>query len=244
MKKSFKIVSTALISFIICLALFLSVVFLTLMPLESKEIAVTKPQQKVNYFIGNKKISTTILINIENCPTHFFVKLSSESQKVTIYCEPKNCISQTGTFLEGFRKDECQKHISFTAFQLDDVINFLGGVELETPYGLPSPANTNTLIAKDERTVVYGASLRAILCKEKEPSATQMNYYGYLLSEVCLKFLKNCDTNYYKFLKNNSETDISYADFYDNFKTLKESIKYADYLSSKGFWQKGVFYLE
>ncbi|MBQ4131208.1 MAG: hypothetical protein IJD71_02585 [Clostridia bacterium] len=235
---------TALISLLICLAIFLTVMFLTLSPYKTSEIAVTKQQQEIGYYTQSIAISASILIDIETCPTLFLAKLTTKNQKITVFCKPKKCMSQTDDNLDCFNKSEYQRYIRLTALQLDDITNYLGGIELETPYGLPSPANTNTLIAKDERTLVYGASLSALICKEKEPSVTKMAYCCYVLSEICLKFLKNCDTDYYKFLKNNSETDISYADFYDNFKALRDTIKYTDYICVKGKWRNGVFYFQ
>ena len=232
---------TALSSFVICLFLFLSVMFLSDFPIKHKEKTVAKNQPDIAYSAAQNNIDTNILIDIDACPVQFLAKISSKSKKVSVSCKPKATKKEQG--LAVFDKTDYQKQINLTLLEFESIVNFLGGVEVETPYGLPSPANAEIIITKNERLLAHGASLGALLCKEKEPSAEKMAYYSYILSEICLKFLKNCDTEYYKFLNDNSETDISYTEYYDSFKALNQSIKHTDFSAPNGYWKNGEFCL-
>ena len=240
----FKKTITALISFLISIFLFLSVLTLSFLPYNSKEQSVNNIKSDVPYSPSKSDLLVKILIDIENCPAEFLAKISLKNQKVSLSCRPKKCVSKNGESINGFNTDEYEKRIAFSELQFSDIINYLNGVELETPYGLPSPANDDITLTKNERVMVYGASLLALLTKEKSPTNERMGYYCYALSEVCLKFLKNCDLDHYKFLNNNSNTDISYTEFYDNFKYLKEGIKYTDYQAPNRYFKNGMFYLK
>lgn len=240
----FKKTITALISFLISFFLFLLVLTFSFLPYNSKEKSVNNIKSNIPYSPSKSDLSVSVLIDIENCPAEFLANIYLEKQKVSLSCRPKSYISTSGETQNGFDADEYEKRIELSKLQFSDIINYLNGVELETPYGLPSPANADITLTKNERVMVYGASLTALLTKEKTPANERMGYYCYALSEVCLKFLKNCDLDYYKFLKNNSKTDISYTEFYDNFKYLKEGIKYTDFSAPNGYFEKGVYYLK
>lgn len=214
------------------------------LPYDKLEKKVNKNQSDITYSPSKGDLAVSVLIDIENCPAEFLAKISLENQKVSLSCKPKKCVSKNGESINGFNTDEYEKRIVFSELQFSDITNYLNGVELETPYGLPSPANDDITITKNERVMVYGASLLALLTKEKSPTSERMGYYCYALSEICLKFLKNCDLDHYKFLNNNSNTDISYTEFYDNFKYLKVGIKYTDYQAPNGYFENGMFYLK
>lgn len=240
----FKKAITGFLSFLISILIFSLVFVFSFFHYDQAEKNVNKNQSDITYSPSKSDLSVSVLIDIENCPAEFLAEISLEKQKVSLSCRPKSYISTSGETQNSFDANEYEKRIELSKLQFSDIINYLNGVELETPYGLPSPANADITLTKNERVTVYGASLTALLTKEKTPANERMGYYCYALCEVCLKFLKNCDLDYYKFLKNNSKTDISYTEFYDNFKYLKEGIKYTEFSAPNGRFEKGVYYLK
>ena len=215
MKLFYNNITTGIISFIISFLLFFTIMIYPFFTQKAEEKAALKNQPSVAYTPPRSEKTTNVKINIENCPTDFLVKISPKSEKITVSCKSVS-------------KEKYSKQISFNTEGFKNVVNYLNGVEIETPYGLPSPANTDIIIAANERLFVYGASLAALLCNEASPTAERLTYCCYALGEVCLKFIKEGDTELYKFLNQNCETDISYTEYYDNYKALKETIKYAD----------------
>lgn len=212
-----KNVLTAITSFLICFLMFLAIIFYPLFIENSKEQTTLKNQASIAYSPLSDTEKLGIKITIEGCTINFLMTIMPKHKTIKIGClSNKNNSS---------KQKEYKHQINFSLKGFENTVNFLGGVEIETPYGLPSPAKTNAIIAKDEKLFVYGASLGVLLCDEADLSAERINYYCYALGEVCLKFLKNGNTTLYKHLKNNSQTDISYTDYYDNYKYLKATIK-------------------
>ena len=117
-------------------------------PSESNYNAVQKTQSFVPYFNTNTK-STYVKTSIENCAVDFLITISHKNKNVSVNC------------IEDFSAPENPyKSISFDLSGFENMVNSLGGIEIETPYGLPSPYKNKTIIAKDERLLVYGASQR------------------------------------------------------------------------------------
>ena len=229
MKKFFKPITSGLISFCVCFLIFGLIIIYPFFSHSSEEKTALKNQPSIVYKAPQNYKTISIKIDIEECPVAFLLKILPKNQNLSITCKSK---SANGN-IEVFKADEYSKQINFSLYGFENTVNFLGGVEIETPYGLPSPAKNDIIIAKDERLFVYGASLGALLCEEKIPTAERASYYCYVLGELCLKFLKEGSTQCYKFLNNNAETDISYTDYYDNYTSLKETIKYANITSSE-----------
>lgn len=215
MKLFYNNITPGIISFTICFLMFLAIMIHPFFTQKTEEKTVLKNQTSVAYTPPRSAKTTNVKISIENCPTDFSVKLLPKNEKISVSYKEAS-------------KEEYSKQINFNIEGFKNVVNYLNGVEIETPYGLPSPANTDIIIATDEKLFVYGASLAALFCNKAAPSAERLSYYCYALGELCLKFIKEGDTELYKFLNENCETNVSYTDYYDNYKYLKETIKYAD----------------
>ena len=215
MRKITSFFITSLITFLICFFIFLTAMLYFVIPKPTNEKTAQKAQSSVPYYnnSGATIQNAIILLKIENCPIKFFITLSPKASTLSVnYEEPINT-------------DKKYTHcITFERNGFENTVNFLGGVEIETPYGLPCPAKNKKIIAKDEKLLAFGASLGELLTTEPAPSNERKSYYCYVVKELCLKFFSNCTTESYKFLKKNCETDISYTEFYDNYKSL-ENIK-------------------
>jgi hypothetical protein len=177
-------------------------------PSESNYKAAQKAQSLVPYFNVNTKI-TYVKTSIENCAVDFLITISHKRKNVSV-----NCIEEFSA------PENSYKSITFNLSGFENMVNSLGGIEIETPYGLPSPYKNKTIIAKDEKLLVYGSSLGEILTK-KTITTEMAEYYCYILEELCIKFLNDCTPESYTLLNQNCETNISYTDFYDNYKSLK-----------------------
>ncbi|MBO5105817.1 MAG: hypothetical protein J6C29_02855 [Clostridia bacterium] len=217
-----------IISFLVCFTIFFSLMLFPFFKYEATEKAVLKNEQSIAYNRQQNKESINIKISIEDCPVAFLLRILPKNQKLSISCSYELLSDKSNEKTTKFNNFKYSKQITFSLSGFENTVNFLGGVEIETPYGLPSPSKNDIIIAKDERVFVYGASLGALLCKEPYPTQERMDYYCYALGEVCLKFLKEGSLEAYKFLNKNCSTDISYTNYYDNYKSLKESIKYTD----------------
>lgn len=215
MKRYFSPIITGFLSFSLCFLIFLAILFCQNFTPSSTELTAQKNQPSVPYsppFSLNAKIK----IRLENCPADFLLEILPKKGKIKVYTASKS------------KNEENFKKIEFTTKGFEKLINYLGGVVIETPYGLPAPAKNGKMLTKNEKLLVYGASLGTLLCEEKNPTPERLNYYCYVLGEICLKFFKEGNTELYKFLNKNSKTNISYTDYYDNYKSLKTAIKYAD----------------
>jgi len=215
MKKITNFIFTAFTSLIISLLLFFMVSLYLFIPNKSNHITAQKNETGIPYFYSDKIKSVTFLISIENCPVDFFIDASSEHESLKVTHTAKNIAAAK----------KYQKQIYFDIEGLENFVNYLGGIEIETPYGLPSPAKNKKIIAKNEKLLVYGVSLGEILTDESSPSDQRIAYYCYIIKELCFKFLSECTIDSYKFLKQNCKTDISYADFYDHYEAFKDIIK-------------------
>ena len=213
--------TTALISFLICFFIFSAIMLYPLFSEKSEEQTALKNEVSVAYSPLPETEKIGIKITVEGCPIAFLITIMPKNGSLKTVCI-------TNEDANANRKKEYSRKIAFTLKGFEDTVDFLGGVEIETPYGLPSPANTSLIIAKDERLFVYGASLGALLCQDAAPSKEKSAYFCYALGELCLKFIKEGDPELYKFLNQSSETDISYTDYYDNYKNLKETVKFTD----------------
>ena len=67
-------------------------------------------------------------------------------------------------------------------------------------------------------------------CFAKNPTPPKKEWIiiAMLWERCALNFLQEGSLEAYKFLNKNCSTDISYTNYYDNYKSLKESIKYTD----------------
>lgn len=222
MKLFNKNTATGIISFALSFIIFSFIMLYPFFTKRTEEKAVAKSQNSVAYSPTVEMKEACIKISIEKCPADFFVNILPQKGKIRVSAAANNPESKN------LNKEKYTKRISFSLRGFENTVNYLGGVEIETPYGLPSPANTDIIIAKDEKLYVYGASLAALLVETAAPTPERGLYYCYALGEVCLKFLKEGEPDLYKFLNRNSETDISYTDYYDNYEYLKLAVKYAD----------------
>lgn len=228
MKNLFKNIIIGTISFTICFFIFFIIMIYPNFTSNSAKEAALKNQPSVTYSPPDSVETISVKISIDGCPVDFLLKILPKNQKLNIECRPTFLINSKEKKAIGYEKSEYTKRISFSLLGFENMVNFLGGIEIETPYGLPSPAQNNEILAKDEKLFVYGASLSALFCEADNPTTERMSYYCYAFGEVSLKFLNNGNTELYKFLKKNCETDISYTDYYDNYKSLKTAIKYTD----------------
>lgn len=253
MKNISRLIITSFTSTAICLLTFSIIVLSIFLPEKSNDKTVQKIQSDITYTPNINTIDTTLLIVIEECPIIFLVRLLQKNYNLSVSCMPKFSVNNKKQKLKDcknkevvthFTTEECDKKIVFSIMNFEKIINYLSGVEIETPYGLPSPVKNNTTLAINERICAFGASIGALLTSEKQPSTEKMAYYCYIIGELSLKFLNNCDTKHYKFLNQNSKTDISYTEFYDNYKSLKSDIKYVNCIPPKGEWKNDWFYLK
>lgn len=253
MKIISRFIITSFTSASICLLVFSIIIFSIFLPEKSNNKTVQKVQSNIAYTPIDTTLNPSLLIVIEECPVLFLVKLLQKNHNLSVSCMPKFSVNDKNQKLKDYKnketlthftKEECNKKIVFNIINFEKIINYLNGLEIETPYGLPLPAKSNTTIDVNERVCAYGASVGALLTQEKQPSNEKMAYYCYIIGELSLKFLSTCDTESYKFLNQNSITDISYTEFYDNYKSLKNNIAYVNCTPPKGEWKDGWFYLE
>jgi len=252
MKNLQKFLITGFISLLICFSLFFSAMSPIVFSQQANTKTVQKTDSSVPYYPTLISKSCGILLRIDECPVIFLVKFLPEKKTLSIGCMPEKIINSEGKKLIAFENEsgisvlgyeKYNKTISFTLSGFENMINYLNGIEIETPYGLPAPAKNNTILARGEKMKVYGASLGIILTEAKQPSSERLAYYCYVIGELCLEFLKECTTESYKFLNQNSKTDISYTDFYDNYEGYKSSINNAVCDSPVGSWEDGWFYI-
>ena len=213
MGKTSNFIVTSLLSFFICSLMLLSVMLCLFLPDGSDNTpykTAQKTESTIPYSYSADTKNAEVLISLENCPVDFLVKLSPKAGNVSVKTAPNNSL-----------KDKSLKYITFNVSGFENMINYLGGIEIETPYGLPNPAKNKKIIAKDELLTVYGASLGEILNGEPQPSIERKSYYCYIVEKICIAFLTDCTPERYKFLKQNCETNISYTEFYDSYKSLK-----------------------
>lgn len=209
MKKTLKnFIIPCFFSLLISFSAFFITMNLVFMPNSRESEVVQKNEYDIPYFTDEAK-NIPLFINIEYCPIDFLINISVKQKNISV------------NYITDFNNEENIKSIRFTHSGLENVINFLGGIEIETPYGLPSPYNDQTTLAKDERLLAFGTSIRKIFTEDASPTAEKKEYYCYILEELCIKFLDDCTTENYKFLKQNCETDISYTEFYDNLQSIK-----------------------
>ena len=239
MKKLPKFITIALISFIISLFIFSSIMLYLFLPNNSKEITVEKTDASVPYSPPYELKEFTVLISIDNCPINFQAIFSLKNKNIVLSCLPKNSVNSSNEEI----KAPSDKTIAFTLSGFKNTVNFINGIEIETPYGLPAPAGTGAIIAQDEKLNVYGASICTMFTAEKQPSVEKQAYYCYVMGELCFKFIKECTTESYKTLNQSSKTNISYTEFYDNFKSLKNGITNVVCSSTEGYWKDDLFYL-
>lgn len=210
MKKITSFIFIGFISLLICFFMFFMVILCLFIPKNPHHMPAEKSESSIPYSSPLPIPSSTILLQIENCPVRFLIKTSPKKANLSVTCT------------EDFpSENKSIRNISFKLDEFENTVNYLGGVEIETPYGLPCPAKNKKIIAKDEKLLVHGASLGEILTIEATPSTERKNYYCYVIKELCLEFFSECTPESYKFLKQNCETDISYTEFYDNYKSLK-----------------------
>ncbi len=210
MKNFTNYILTGFISLLICFFMFFAVMSYLFIPKGNKSEMVAKTNSSVPYSPTIEMPKVSLFIKIENCPVAFNLKISETNQKLLVTHNENLSANEKNT-----------RQITFDITGFENTINYLGGVEIDTPYGLPSPAKNKKIIAENEKLLVYGASLGEILTSELNPSDERKSYYCYVIKELCVKFLKECTPESYKFLKRNCETDISYTEFYDNYKSLK-----------------------
>ena len=194
------------ISLIISFSMFFMAMSYIFIPQTTKYETAEKTESLIDYFESELK-DITIIVSVENCPVDFLINIYPKQKD--IYVEHSNGSNNQNT-----------RTIRFNVSGFENVINYINGIEIETPYGLPSPTKNQTIIAKDEKVLAYGASIGEIITGEASPSRERKEYYCYIFEEICIKFLKDCTPERYKFLKQNCETDISYTEFYNNYKYL------------------------
>ena len=236
-----------LFSFFACL----SICFIAVVPIfisqEKQTVVADTPYASAPY----KNISTTLLLSIKDAPVDFVIEISTASG-CRITCFPKAAVKNSTEHLHDnsneyekarFLGKTADRKISANTDTVIRLVNKLGGITCDTPYGLPAPSGNNNTIALDEKLHFYGSSVAEMLLCENEPNYEKMCFYAKLIGIITAKFLNQANTENYILLNSLSSTDISYKDYYDNCGALTAASCNITAESCMGVWINGKYYI-
>lgn len=214
-----------------------------------EDIPADEPYLSAEYYKG--KIS--LLFILKDAPVNFNIEFSPSRETCKVTCFPKALVKKSTTELNSnadandiceFLDLDIDRNILCELSALSEITDEAGGIIADTPYGLPSPSGNGNILAINERIRIYGNALRQIIATEATPSKDQMTYYSELIALLCQNFLKTADSQKYLFLKERTETDITYVDYYNNSDAIIKSVKNIKFSSLSGTWINEKYYLQ
>lgn len=236
-----------LFSFVICLI----VCFIAVAPIFISSNDTVAPADTKYTSVPYNTVSTSIIISLKDAPVDFLVEIGTAfGCKVTCFTKAlvKNSTEQlppTATEYEKvhFWGKSAKRKILLDTNALARIINKLGGITCDTPYGLTSPAGGGTTIAMDETLHFYGSSVAEMLLSESQPNYEKMCFYANLIGLTVSAFLNAADMENYLLLNSITNTDISYKDYYDNCATLISASTPVTTTALKGVWINDKYYI-
>lgn len=236
-----------LLSFTVCLL----VCFIAVAPMfissAEQTVAADVPYTSAPY----KNINTTVILCLKDTAVDFIIEISTVfGCRVT--CFPKRAVKNSTQDLPKdineyekarfFGKSADRKILADTN-TIVRMVNSLGGITCDTPYGLPAPSGNNNTIALNERLHFYGSTVAEMLLSEAEPNYEKLCFYAKLIGLITSKFLSEAKTENYILLNSLSDTDISYKDYYDNCAMLTAASSNITSLATSGVWINGKYYI-
>ena len=162
MKVFAKFMSAFFISFIISSFLFCATFVYLFIPTTTEDKTVQKTDHSISYSPSSHTKDFTILICIDKCPVIFKSKISARNKNVSVssmhldYANFDDGNANNESIYSGF-KNKADKSILFTLSGFENIVNHLGGIEVETPYGLPAPSKSGKILAQNEKLYMFGA---------------------------------------------------------------------------------------
>ena len=245
----FKHIKAFFISLISCIVVFSVVLCFTIQPSDSKTHLVTKQNFADAPYETSQK---SLLLKTFELPVVFLLKLLPKTNSFYVSAIPFNSVKNSS-----FKFNECKSKEEISSFldtkidyvieisnnSLSEIINFSNGIIAKTPYGVPSPVDDKLINDDDETAKLFSGSAIKILSMNNRPDTEYLKYQAYLMGLIVESFLKDISDEKYFLLKNSTNIDLSYADFYNN----KENIKYCTTSHETeiydGVWIENLYYL-
>ncbi len=194
--------------------------------------------------------ASVLLLKLADLPISFTVEIDYFLGSCSVFCFPTKCISRslvrlepqsTVAEMEKFFSFGTDKYILADSHYLKNIINSVGGISILPKYNTPSPTGKDYLPFDDGELQIYGGSIIGLMAAESQPDARRMEHYAEIMCKVFAKQLSRLSKESFYEMIEKSETDISYADFYDFSKnvTLPFELLYSS--SPSGEWSDGYF---
>lgn len=198
-----------------------------------------------------KAVSTSVIVSLKDAPVDFLLEIGTAfGCRVTCFAKMmvKNSTEELPPDATQYEKarfwGKSAKHkILADTDTVARVVNKLGGITCDTPYGLTSPAGGDNTIALDETLHFYGSSVAEMLLAEDTPSYEMMCFYAKLIGLITSSFLTAANTENYILLNSITETDISYKDYYDNYQAFVSTANPVTAYAPKGVWINNKYYI-
>ncbi len=241
------------VSFVSCGLIYTVIALACIMP-QSRALNVQQSLSEEPYYSPKAdRLKSNILVVISNTPYCFFINLDSANSKCAVLFFTTSCVKNSSTEFdvtnikqssEAFFGLTADRFITLDAHNFSDLIDLVGGVTVETPYGLTSPANGNKYIADNEVLHFFGDAALSIMFFEPRPHTERLTYYAKITALVSAAALKDFKREAFDFIINKCKTDISYIDFYDNEENLSLCAENIQYSAPKGAWLNDKYYLQ
>lgn len=242
-----------LISFLSCGLIYTVVALVCILPSSQTLSAQQNLNDQPYYSAKADSLKCNILVTLSDTPYCFFISLNSENSQCEILFFTTSCVKNSSTEFdvtnikhsaEAFFGLTTDRFITLNANSFSDFIDLVGGVTLQTPYGLTSPANKEKYIAADEELHFFGDTALEIMLFENKPDTERLTYYAKITALACSAALKDFKSEAFEFIINNCKTDISYIDFYDNEENLSLCTENIKHSAPNGTWINHKYYLQ
>lgn len=229
-----------------------SVLCLTVGLVFLKKPAREIPADEVYRAVPDADSRFEILLEFSDLPLLFLLTFNPRVGSCAVVCLPTASVRNSTEFFDSehsrlsanrFFSCEIDRTVKMELSALSALINRVGGVTADTPYGFPSPSGSGRLIAGEETLHLYGGALTALLCQETAPDKDRLAYYAELIALVCREYLTDFSEKDYLFLTENAVTDISYTDFYDHAADLTRCFQTLSFSAVNGVWINDFYYI-
>lgn len=240
-------------SFLIAFTLFASVISVCIIS-PNKEIFVADQNLKESYYVPplpvlNKKY----LVEITNLPLYFYISLNSSTSECTVITIPKSSVKNstvnfdTNNPLENFEKFfslSPDTLISINSSALEQFVNLSGGVNMPTPYGITSPANSHKLIATHDTATIFGCNFLSIISDDDLPNQNRMSYYSEIICRALESILSDFSQKDLAFFNEKIKLSISYVNYYNNHKSVENCFEKLRFSAPEGVWIQEKYFLK
>lgn len=179
-----------------------------------------------------------IIINFQNKCVNVTALPTESIKNSSVLFDTNRLLSSASSFLNFNPK----RKIILNNSDITAIINSAGGINTTTPYGIPSPANPEILIENYGCNHIYGQTVVTLLNLFSYPNAEQLCYSAKLIALTVKQFLIDFSKEKY-YILNNSNTDISYTDFYNYRNFLSNCISNTNFNAAKGIWIGEKYYI-